>query len=165
MPSEVHTFSLPLQVHDQASERWIDQQNYQEHAAVGLSCSTRSPHPLLGGQGRAGHHSPDWCRCTECVFVFLLFFLAVFFFMLKWAQAPPSFFYCKMLLPFSTSFSVPKRCRRCDVFTQRPFHTMAAHGNISDPLVFLNTCLVCVFFSSLNKGWECFDLKKFQRDI
>lgn len=42
-------FFCHLQVHNQASEWWINQQGHQEHAAVGLSCYNCLPHNLLGG--------------------------------------------------------------------------------------------------------------------
>lgn len=70
----------------------------------------------------------------------------LFFFIMQNATAIMNVFFCakKMLL-------------RCNVFHERPQATVAANESIVDPPVFLNMSLL--FFFSLYKGRECFDLK------
>ncbi len=107
-----------LQVHDQASEWWINQQDYQEHAAVGRSCCYNClPHTLLGGR----RHSPDWCRCTECFFfVFLFCFYFYFLMEKKRATAPPSFIMQNATAIMNVFFCAKKMLLRCNVFHKRP---------------------------------------------
>lgn len=77
-PRSIGVFLFHLQVHNQASEWWINQQDYQEHAAVGLSCYHCLPHNLLGG---------DATLLTDVgaqnVFLSLFFFSFGFYFLLE----------------------------------------------------------------------------------